>query len=121
MVILIKLIGIIIALVGIIFLFCPKALRQLIAFFKQGKRLYWVGTLRLLFGVILLLGATQCRVVWVVIAMGVLFLVAGVLIFALGLEKLRSVIDWWDKKSLVVLRLLGVVALALGVLLIYSA
>jgi len=121
MVILIKIIGIVITLVGIIFLFCPKAIKQLMGFVRQGRRLYWAGILRLLFGVTLLLGASQCRVIWVVMAMGILFLIGGVMIFTLGLERLRSIIEWWNKRSLMVLRLWALVVLALGALLIYSA
>ena len=121
MVTLIKIIGIVIALVGIVFLFCPKAIKQFMGFVGQGRRLYWVGILRLLFGVILLLGASQCRVIWVVMAMGILFLIGGVMIFTLGLERLRSIIEWWNKRSLMSLRLIALVALALGALLIYSA
>lgn len=121
MVTLIKLIGIIIALAGIIFVFSPTTTKQVFAFMGRGRRLYWAGILRLLFGVILLLGASQCRLVGVVIAIGILFLVAGVMIFALGLKKVRSMIEWWNKRSLIVIRGLALGALALGALLIYSA
>lgn len=89
MVILVRVIGIIIVMMGIIILLNPKTFNQLMNFFKVGRRLYWNGFLRLLFGIVLLLGASQCRRVVVVIAMGILFLLGGVAIFALGLEKLK--------------------------------
>ena len=120
MLILVKLIGIVIVVMGITFLLSPKQLRQLLAFLGQGKRLYGVGILRLLFGVILLLAASQCRLVGVVLTLGILFLIGGILIFVLGLERLKSILNRWDKKSPLTLRLLGLIPLAFGALLLYS-
>ncbi len=120
MLILVKLIGIVIVVMGITFLLSPKKLKHFMAFLGQGKRLYGVGILRLLFGVILLLAASQCRLVGVILTLGILILIGGILIFVLGLERVKSMLNWWNKRSPLILRLMGLIALALGALLLYS-
>jgi len=120
MLILVKLIGIIIVAMGIVFILSPEAMKRVINYWRQGRRLYLVGILRLLIGVILLLNASQCRLVGVVVTLGILILLGGIIIFALGLEKVKSILDWLDKKPLSVLRLMALIALAIGALLLYS-
>ncbi len=121
MLILVKLIGIIIAGMGIVVLLSPKALHQMLSYWGQGKKLYLAGILRLLIGVILLLAAPQCRLVGVILALGILCLIKGILIFILGIEKTKAVLDWWKNRSHRVIRLIGLIVIAFGALLIYSA
>ena len=121
MVILVRLFGIAIVVMGIIFLANPKALKQYMAFWKQQKRLYIGGILSLLFGVIFLLAALQCRLVWVIVIFGIWALIKGVLLLTLGQKRLNAYLDWWLGRPISIARLLGIMALALGVLIIYSA
>lgn len=121
MLILVRLIGIVIVGMGATFLLSPKTLKQVLSFWGEGKRPYIAGILRLLIGAILLLAASQCRLVGVVVTLGVLILVGGIIIFLLGLERVKSILSWWNKKSLLVMRLISLIPLALGVLLLYSA
>jgi len=118
--VLVKLIGLIIVVMGAVILLNPVAMRWLIDFWKEGKRIYLVGLLRLLIGIILLLAASQCKLPGVVTTLGILILLGGLLIFLLGLEKVRSMLDWWSKKPPAALRLMGSIALAIGLLLFYS-
>ncbi|GAI19889.1 unnamed protein product, partial [marine sediment metagenome] len=57
----------------------------------------------------------------VIFAFGILFIISGLLIFILGLEKLKSIIDWYQKQSVLLLRVVAVIALAIGGVIIYSA
>lgn len=115
----VKIIGIVIVCMGILFLLSPNALKQLMAFVGQGRRIYGAGVFRTLIGGVLLFAAPQARVPEVIIVFGILFLAGGIAIFAIPIEKIKSVIDWFSKKSLLALRFLGFVPLAIGVLLIY--
>ena len=121
MLVLVKGIGIVIAGMGILIFLNPKMMKQLIVFWRQGKRIYIAGILRLLFGVILLLAASQCRLVGVIVTMGIFMLIGGTLIFTLGLEKIKSILDWWDKRQPLAMRFMGLIAFGIGVLIIYSA
>lgn len=120
MLILAKLVAILIIVVGIIYLVSPKVMRQVMAYYEQGKRIYTGGVIRLLFSVILLLVASQCRLVGIVIVFGILFLIGGILVFALGLDKLKSILRWYTEKSDIVLRLFAVLAVIIGALLLFS-
>ena len=119
--IVIKTLGIIIALVGIIYFLRPDVMKWLMEFFKQGKRIYFAGLIRFALAIVFLVAARECKHSWVIFAFGILFIISGLLIFMLGLEKLKSIIDWYQKQSVLLLRVIAVIALALGGVIIYSA
>jgi len=121
MLILVRLIGIVIVAVGITFLLSPKLYRRYMAFWEQGRRLYAGAILGILIGVVLLLAASGCRLVGVVLMLGILCLVEDIIIFALGREKMKSMLKWWQGRSLLVLRLIALIIIAVGALLLYSA
>jgi len=119
--IIIRGLGIVIVVVGIVYLLRPDVMKWLIEFLKQGKRIYLAGVIRLALAVTFLLGARECDITWVIVVFGILFLIGGVLIFILGPEKLRRILDWYQKQSVLLLRVLAVIALAIGAIIIYSA
>lgn len=121
MVILVRIFGILIVVMGIIFLVSPKIMKQYIAFWKQQRRLYAGGIFSLLFGVIFLLAALQCRLAWVIIVLGIWAIIKGVLLLTLGLKRINAYLNWWFERSLSAIRLLAIIAIAFGVLIIYSA
>ena len=117
----VKIAGIVIAAAGIVYLLKPDVMKFLMEFFKQGKRIYFAGLLRLVLAVIFFLGARECDITWVIVVFGILFLIGGLLIFILGPEKIRRILDWYQKQSVLFLRLLAVIALAIGAIIIYCA
>ena len=117
----IKIIGIVIVFFAIIYLLKPDILKRLLEFFKKGKRIYLAALIRLTFAVLFLLDANECKMPWVIIAFGILFLLSGLLIFILGVEKTRTMIEWWQKQSTLLVRIIGLIALAIGALIIYAA
>jgi len=119
--ILIRIVGIVFIFAGVVYLLKPDVMKRIMEFFKQGKRIYLAGLIRLVLAIIFLLGASECKKPWVIIAFGILFIIGGLLIFILGLEKLKRWIEWWQKQSNLLLRVLAVIALALGAIIIYSA
>ncbi len=119
--ILIKVIGLLIVLEGILFLLKPEFLRKLAGFFSRGKRAYIGADLRIVLGIVFLLAASQCRIVWVIIAFGLLFLLSGIAMLTIKLEKLKAMINWWQQKSGVFLRIVAVVAAVIGLVILYSA
>ena len=119
--IVIKTLGILIALVGIIYFLRPDVMKWLMEFFKKGKRIYFAGLIRFALAVVFLVAARECKHSWVIFAFGILFIISGLLIFILGLEKLKSIIDWYQRQSVLLLRVIAVIALAIGGVIIYSA
>ncbi len=121
MLIAVRVVGVLIVGMGVAFLLKPKLYKQYVAFWQPGKRLYLGAILAILIGVVFLLAATQCRLVGFIIGLGILCLVKGVMLFTLGREKIESILKWYQARSLLVLRFIGLIAIAFGALLIYSA
>jgi hypothetical protein len=119
--IVVKIVGMVIVLLAVLFLLKPDVMKSLLGFFKQGKRMYFIGIVRLILAVIFLLAARECDVTWVIVTFGILFLMSALLIFIIGPEKLRSMLDWFQNKSVIFLRVMAVIVLVLGVVIIYSA
>ena len=117
----IKIVGIVILIAAIVYLLKPDIAKRLLEFFKKGHRIYFLGLIRLVLAVVFLLGARECDITWVIAAFGILFLMSGLSIFMLGLEKLKAILDWYQKKSALFLRVIALIALAIGTAIIYSA
>ena len=122
MLIAVRVVGVLIVGMGVAFLLKPKLYKQYVVFWQPGKRLYLGAILAILIGVLLLLAASsECRLVGVILAVGIISLAKGIMLFTLGREKIESVLKWYQARSLLVLRLIALIAIALGALLIYSA
>jgi uncharacterized protein YjeT (DUF2065 family) len=117
----IRVIGIVFILMAIGYLLKPDVIRRLIGFFAQGNRLYLAGLMRFILAVIFLVAARECRKPWVIFAFGILFLLGGLLIFLIGPKKLRPVLEWWQKRSNLLLRVLALATLAVGVVVVIFA
>lgn len=121
MAIAVKAIGIFIAAMGLIFILTPRGIKKTFEFFARGKKVYLIGLLRIIFGIIFLIAASQCRWSEVIRVLGIFFIIAGSFIFILGIRKVKSVIEYWRQKPLLILRFLSLFALAFGILIIYAA
>lgn len=119
--IIIRIIGIVIVFITIVYLAKPDIMKRLMEFFKQGRRMYLAALLRFVLAIVFLLGANECNLPWVIIALGILFIVSGLLILILGLEKIRTILEWYQEQSAMVLRLVAAITLAIGAIVIYSA
>ena len=117
----VRIIAIVFILLGILYLAKPELVKRILEFFKQGKRIYIAGVIRLILAVVFLLAAQQCKVPWAIGVFGILLLVSGVMIFIIGAQKLKSWLEWWQKQSLLLLRALSLVTIAFGLLIIYCA
>jgi len=117
----IQVIGILMFLAGVLFLLKPQIIKQIIVFLQKGYRIYFVGMLRIAMAIVFLLGARQCDMTRVIVVLAILFLLSGLLIFMLGTSKIRSMLNWYLKQSIVVLRALSLVPLLFGGLIIYAA
>ena len=113
--------GIVFIAISIVLLLKPGIVKSLMEFFKKGKRIYLAGIARLVLAVIFLLAARDCDITWLIAAFGILFLISGISIFMLGPEKCKSIIDWFQKQSLLFIRIIAIIPLALGAVIIYAA
>lgn len=79
------------------------------------------GLIRLALAIVFLLGVRECVEPWVIFAFGIIFLISGLLVFMLRLGWLKSYTEWWQKQSLLLIRILAVITFAFGVIIIISA
>lgn len=119
MVILAKIIGVLVAILGLAIFASPKFTEKVFDFFKQGKNLYLAGVIRVFTGIILLLAASRSEVPIAAIALGIMLLASGIVIFAAEGEKMKGFMNYYSEMPALVLRLLGLVAASFG-LLIFS-
>jgi len=121
MVIFVKIFGILIAVMGIIFLINQKVMKQYLSFWRQEKRIRIGGIVSILFGIIFLIAAPQCRLTEFITVLGIWSIIKGVLLLTLAQKKINVYLDWWLSKSTSATRFLGLVVLAFGALVFYSA
>lgn len=119
--IVIKSIGILIVLFAILCLAKPMVMTGMFEFFKKGRRLYVHGIFRFVLAIIFLLGAGDCHYPIVIAVFGILLIIGGLLIFTMKLEKLKSIVNWWQNRSVVLLRGLAIITLVIGAVVVYSA
>ncbi len=117
----IKIIGILIILMAILYFIRPDVMKWLLEFAKNGKRIYFAALIRFALAIVFLLGAQNCRFPKIIAAFGILFIISGLLIFIIGAEKIRTMLEWYLKQSALFLRILALIALAIGALIIYFA
>ena len=117
----IRIIGTVIVLLALVYLIRPDLLQKIMRFFKKGYWLYFAALVRFALGVVFLMGAMACDVTWLITVLGILFLVSGFLIIALGRQKVREILDWYLAQPLLVLRILAVLVLAVGLVIVYAA
>ncbi|UCC99125.1 MAG: hypothetical protein JSW66_04410 [Phycisphaerales bacterium] len=119
--IVIKSLGVLFVLMGIAYLLRPRIIKRLMEFFKEGKRIYFAGLLRFALAIVFFVGARECRSFWVIFACGIIFLLGGSLIFALGPEKIRRMLDWYVQQSMLIFRVIALIVLAFGLIVVFSA
>jgi len=119
--IVIRIIGILMFLAGILFLVNPQFIKQIIIFLQKGYRIYFVGMLRIAMAIIFLLGARHCGMTHVIVVLAILFLLSGLSIFMLGSGKIQRILKWYLRQPIFFLRILALVPLILGSLIIYAA
>jgi hypothetical protein len=116
MVILIKLLGLVITALGLVIFASTDFTQKLFDFFKEGKRIYYAGVVRGILGLILFVTASQSVVPLAAIALGLMFLVSGILVFAADVEKIKAFLITYSEMPGLVIRLLGLVAASFGIL-----
>ncbi len=121
MVLLVKFLGIVAVVLGVVYIIKPEIMRQYIDFWTKGKRLHAGAVLSLLIGIVFLLAASQCSISWFIALFGILGIVKGIVLFAVKQEKAISWCKWWMERPVTFLRIHALLVIAIGVLLIYAA
>ena len=117
----IKIIGTVIVCIGLVYLIKPEIFRVIMGFFVKGNRLYIAAVIRFSLAIVFFLGARHCGIKWVIVLFGLIFLLSGLLIFMLGLERAKGVIRWYQEQPSFVYRIVAIIVLSVGLIITYSA
>ncbi|HEG43931.1 hypothetical protein LCGC14_1683900 [marine sediment metagenome] len=117
----IMVIGVLIILEGIAFLIKPGWYRNAAKTFMSERTVYIGPVLKIVFGMLFLVSALSCHIKSIIIALGVLMIAGGITGLILPKAKIISFIEWWTKRSDLVMRIIAIVAIALGGLVMWAA
>ena len=116
-------VGLCIVTVGSVGILAPSGLVWIAQHSVTSGVFYLIATVRVSFGIVLISAASVSRAPKVVRVLGYVILIAGITtaltgLLAIGLA--RAIIDWWLQQGLGVVRLTGVIVLALGGFVAYT-
>ena len=117
----IKCVGIVVALVAVVYMFRPDMAKRFIGFFQTGRRIYLDGVINGALAVVLLMGAHQCQYRWIIVVCGVVFMAESLIIFVLGPEKTRPLLVWSLEQPEELFQFLGLLLGIFGTAIMFSA
>jgi uncharacterized protein YjeT (DUF2065 family) len=117
----IKVIGTVIVCIGLVFLIQPEIMRATTRFFSKGSRLYLAAMVRFALAVVFMMGAKHCGIRWIIVMFGLIFLLSGLMIFMLGLQKAKGIIRWYMEQPKFISRTMAGIVLAVGLIIVYAA
>jgi uncharacterized protein YjeT (DUF2065 family) len=116
----VKLLGIYMVAIGAVYLVKASIMKKFLQFWLKGKRYYLGGILSFAVGILLLIASGACQWKGFVIFFGVAAIFKGVLLFALGEQKIKVLMQYFTKMSTSRIRIMGLVSIGMGALLIYA-
>lgn len=114
-------IGLVIIAEGISVIIKPQWILKVAKLFTKGPFIYLPGLLRIALGVVFLMAFRECKIWWLILTLGIITIASGVLLVVIKPKKLRSIIEWWTKRSMFTLRIMGLLAVAGGGVIAYGA
>ena len=118
----VALFGITIILLGVLGLIRPGNLMRLVlGTWQSQKGFYFSIGIRVVFGIVLLLAASQSRFPDAFRILGIISLVAAMAAPFLGFDRLQRFVQWWAKRPSGFVRGWSLMAAAFGVFLCYGS
>ncbi len=119
MAIIVTVLGVVIALIGVIGLAHPPSLITLVQRWQSPARFWFAVVIRVVLGAVLIAVAPDCRAPLVIRVVGVISIVAAVALVIVGRVRLDAFIEWWlGRPALLSVSATG--AIAFGALLVYA-
>ncbi len=113
-------IGVIMALGGVMAVLRPDWMRKTMVFFTGRHRFQAAAVVKLLIGVAFLILATGTRIPWVIILIGILTAAGNLWALLIKPETAHNFMLWWQKQPFWVYRLWGIVGVLIAALVIYA-
>ena len=116
---LIRLIGLLWIIGGIIGLVATKRAILALSNLLKNSRRQTLGLLSLIFGVLLMISSAAARESWFIFALGIIACFKGIMTVFMPEQKLKTVIDWWLAAPEIVYKCGGIFLLVLGIVVFY--
>ncbi len=113
-------IGALIVFEAVVLLIKPEFYRKVIKLLARGRLMYIPAALAIVFGVIFLVYAMDCNIPWLIIVFGLIMLAKGIWLFAVKIDNVRATMQWLQERGDTTLRILGILALAIGAVILYA-
>lgn len=113
-------IGALIVFEAVVLLIKPDLYRKLVKLLARGRLIYIPAALAIVFGVIFLVYARACNIPWLIIVFGLIMLAKGIWLFAVKIDNVRATMQWLQERGDTTLRILGILALAIGAVILYA-
>jgi hypothetical protein len=98
----------------------PHGLAAFASLWRTWPALWLAVVLRLVFGIALLNAAPSSHAPLVLRIIGILSVVAAIVLPLLGIERLRTLLDWWTRQSIALLRTWSAAAALAGTFLLWA-
>lgn len=121
MVLIVKMFAILFIVYGCLLILRPEILKKITGNLKEGNKVYIACGIKALLGILLILATPQCRIPWVVLFMGSLYLYGSIVALVLKKSVLLDLIIWWESCEQKFLYMAGAGSLVLGALLAVAA
>ncbi|MDD4957540.1 MAG: hypothetical protein PHH49_08035 [Candidatus Omnitrophica bacterium] len=121
MVFIVKVVAILITLYGGLIVLRPDTLKKILEYASGDRKMYAFILVKSLLGLAFILAAYQCSIPWVIMFFGAASVLGGVASFIVKKEVIVGIFDWMLKRPDKDIRLYGVIALAIGILMILAA
>ena len=118
--ILVSLTGLAVSGIGLFGVVAPANLKRLLGDWRVMTRLPVTVAIRILFGCIFVIAATDCRLLTAVRLIGFLEFASAAVLLGLGAQRLERFVEWWLQRPSSFVRYWCLNGSALGILLIYS-
>jgi len=115
--------GLCIATVGGVGILAPSSLVWIAQHVVTSGAFYLIATVRVALGLVLISVASASRAPKAVRVLGYVILIAGIttaLTGLLAIGRALAIIEWWSQQGLGIVRLTGVLVLALGIFVAYA-
>jgi hypothetical protein len=118
---LVAVVGVALAGLGAVSAVVPTQFRRLLQVVKRKRWLNLAMLLRILIGVLMIAASPGARLPRFLLVVGVVTLLSGLLSPLLGHDRLIRMAEWWARRPAGLIRLWGLLALVLGMLVVYAA
>lgn len=114
-------VGAVISVLGVTGLVAPSGMSRALDGFKSspGKIYGWAGV-RILMGAILILGASETAFPTLIRFIGAVLVLKAALVPLLGLDRVRSILEWFQDRPPLLIRFLFLLVASFGAFLIWA-